>query len=324
MPGREHGLLAAAARLYAGRFGPTEPWSARLPTALRGIRDLPAIEVIAAELDRLGVPEHETQEFILDSLLALKGWAGMIHHLEERPDRAPVEAVPARLEDFLALRLVCDRVAAEWAAGRMGCIRRKGGSNAGGLSSLWTELRDRHPVKRGPGSLARAFLLYQVSQLVGLTARDIRGLSENELIRLEDAVAGFDDIARRRLFHLAYERRHRIEVLDALAVQSAIVGAPASARPLAQLILCIDERCESFRRHFEELGPRYETFGTAGFFAVPMYYRGVDDWHASPLCPIVMRPKHAVIEVPEEAAADRKSTRLNSSHEWISRMPSSA
>jgi uncharacterized protein YbcC (UPF0753/DUF2309 family) len=71
------------------------------------------------------------------------------------------------------------------------------------------------------------------------------------------------------------------------------------------VILCIDERCESFRRHFEELGPRYETFGTAGFFAVPMYYQGVDDWHTSPLCPIVMRPTHTVVEVPEDTAAAR-------------------
>ena len=310
MPGREHGLLVAATRLYSGRFGPTEPWSAMLPSALRAIRGLPAVDVIAAELDRLGVPEKNWQEFIVDSLLALRGWAGMIHHFEERPDRAPVEAVPAKLIDFLALRLVFDRVATEWAALQLGFEPRdfENGERSQGsrpLSSLWTELRDCYPAQRGPGSLARAFLLHQVSQLVGITARDIRGLDENELVRLEQAIAGFDNIARRRLFHLAYERQHRIEVLDALAAQSAFATPPADARPLAQVILCIDERCESFRRHFEELGPRYETFGTAGFFAVPMYYRGVDDWHATPLCPIVMRPKHTVVEVPEEAAAAR-------------------
>jgi uncharacterized protein YbcC (UPF0753/DUF2309 family) len=310
MPGREHGLLVAATRLYAGGFGPTEPWSAALPAALSGIRGLAARDVIAAELDRMGVPTEAWHEFIVDSLLALRGWAGMIHHLEERPDRAPVEAVPARLADFLALRLVCDRVAAEWAARRIGFGRRESGhgegaANGGRLVGLWTELRDRYPARRGPGSLARAFLLHQVSQLVGLTARDIRSLDENELIRLEAAIAGFDDVARRRLFHLAYERRHRIEVLDALAAQAAVAVPPAAGRPLAQVILCIDERCESFRRHFEELGPRFETFGTAGFFAVPMYYQGVDDWHPSPLCPIVMRPKHTVVEVPEEAAVAR-------------------
>jgi len=310
MPGRERGLLEAAARVYSSRLGPTEPWNAALPAALRRVIGRPAVDVIADELDRMGVPADVTEPFITATLLALRGWAGMIRHFEERPDRAPVEPVPARLADFLALRLVLDRVAAEWAADRLAFRNPRAGHGrrraaSGGLPSLWTELRDRYPPRRGPGTLARAFLLQQVAQLVGLTAGDIRSLDENELLRLERAIAAFDGFSRRMLFHLAYERRHRIEVLDSLAAQSRFSAPPADLRPLLQVICCIDERCESFRRHCEELGPRYETFGTAGFFAVPMYYQGIDDWHASPLCPIVMRPRHSVVEVPAEGAAAR-------------------
>jgi len=312
MPGREQGLLEAVAQIYSGRCGPTQPWSARLPAAIRAIQGVPSSEVIETELDRLGVPVSQWGDFITQSLLALRGWAGMIRQFEERPDRAPVEAVPARLIDFLALRLICDRVATEWVSGRLG--RKKpdvGSSNGNGhsdnsathsLAWLWVELRDRYPPVRGPGSLALAFLLHQVSQLVGLSGHDIRALDENELLRLEHAIAAFDGITRRRFFHLAYERRHRIEVLDALASHVPVAAPPSPARPLVQAIFCIDERCESCRRHFEELGPLYETFGTAGFFAVPMYYRGLDDWHASPLCPIVIRPQHTVVEVPEDSA----------------------
>jgi hypothetical protein len=307
MPGRERGLLEAVARIYSGRFGPTEPWSAGLPQALRRIRGVPAVDVIAEELDRLGVPEAEWDEYVTLTSLALRGWAGMIRHLEERPDRAPVEPVPARLIDFVALRLVCDRVAAEWASRHFGFRDNGAGGSAatppdGRLRGLWMELRDRYPPKRGPGSLARAFLLHQVSQLLGLTAHDIRGLDENELIRLEHAIAAFDGFTRRRLFHLAFERRHQIQTLDALASHVRFATPSAATRPLFQAVLCMDERCESFRRHFEELGPGFETFGIAGFFGVPMYYRGVDDWHAAPLCPIVMRPRHTVVELPVDGA----------------------
>ena len=316
MPGREHGLLKAVVPMYSSSFGPTEPWSSGLPRALRDIRGLSAVDVIASELDHLGVPETEWHEFVMRTVLALRGWAGMMNHLEQRPDLAPVIAVPAKLTDFVALRLVCDRVAAEWAARQIGfCVGTLGDDHGprmnGGLSSLWTELRDRYPAQRGAGSLARAFLLHQVSQLVGLRARDIRSLDENELLRFERAIASFDGFSRRRLFHLAYERHHRIETLDALASQVRIAPSGSDARPLFQAILCMDERCESFRRHFEELGPRFETFGTAGFFAVPMYYRGIDDWHASPLCPIVMRPRHTVVEVPDSnAVADHEFHRI--------------
>ena len=311
MPGRERGLLEAVARIYSGRFGPTESWSAGLPAALRGVRGVHAVDVIADELNRLGVPEAEWNEYLTRTALALRGWAGMIRHLEERPDRAPVEPVPARLVDFVALRLVCDRVAVQWASRQLGFKNNGTGPQSGGASSmppavhlhgLWTELRDRYPPRRGPGSLARAFLLHQVSQLLGLTAHDIRALDENELLRLEHAISAFDGFTRRRLFHLAYERRHQIQTLDALASHVRFAMPSAETRPLFQAVLCMDERCESFRRHFEELGPGFETFGTAGFFGVPMYYRGIDDWHAAPLCPIVMRPRHTVVELPEHGA----------------------
>jgi hypothetical protein len=298
MPGRDRGLLTAAARLYALPVGPSEPWSAGLAAALADCEDRPAEDVIAAEMMRVGVPDDRRGEFVRATLLALRGWAGMIRQFEERPDRAPVDAVPARLADFLALRLVLDRVAADWAARRLG-VRPANGAGID-LAAWRGELQDQFPVRRGPGALARAFLLHQVAQLLALHGRDIRGFDENELLRLEHAIAAFDATARRRLFHLAYERRHRITVLDGLAAHVATARPPRPQPPAGQIVLCIDERCESFRRHVEELGFGYETFGTAGFFAVPMYYRGLDDWHASPLCPIVMRPSHTVVEVPEQ------------------------
>jgi len=309
LPGRERGLWPAVAELYAGRLGPREPWNERLPAALRQVRGLSAEACVAGELDRLGVPPEHREEFITQSLLALRGWAGMIRQFEERPDRVPVNAVPARLVDFLAVRLVCDRVATEWAVRRVGLRGPANGAADGTLAWLWWELRDRHPPLHGPGSVCRAFRLHQVAQLVGLCGDDIRALDENELLRLEHAIAGFDAITRRRLFHLAYERRHRVEILDALAAHTAVARPLANEPPAAQWIFCIDERCESFRRHVEELGAAHETFGTAGFFAVPMYYQGLDDWHAAPLCPIVMRPSHTVVEVPRDEAVSRHEFR---------------
>jgi uncharacterized protein YbcC (UPF0753/DUF2309 family) len=309
MPDRQSGLLAAVAELYSGRIGPLPSWCAGLPARLRGIRGQTASDVIRSELAALGVPIDAWPEFISLTLVALRGWAGMVKQFEERPDRAPVEAVPARLADFLALRLVLDRLAVERVASWLGCRHPPALADAGAqLAAFWTELRDRHPPRRGAGSLARAFLLLQVARLVGLSAADIRGLDDNELVEFEVAIAAFDSIARRRIFHLAYERRHGIGVLDGLAAQAMLPAEPRRERPRVQAIFCIDDRCESFRRHLEEFAPDIDTFGTAGFFAVPMYYRGLDDWHAIPLCPLVVRPQHTVTEAP--AAESLASHRL--------------
>ena len=302
MPGRELGLLQAVIGLSAPGAWGAEPWAVPLGGALCAARGRAALDVILAELVRLGIPANRWEEYLTRSLLALRGWAGMMRSLEERPDRAPVVEVPARVVDFLALRLICDRVATSWAAGRLGVSLDDAGDPRQGFAAWWVELQDRYPWLRGQGALARSLLLHQVAQLIGMTPADIRELSENELLELEGEIRNFSPLTRRRLLHAAYERRYRTEILDALELHSLSSDKPPAVRPWLQAVLCMDERCESFRRHLEELGPDVETFGTAGFFAVPMSFRGIDDWHASPLCPIVVRPGHTVEEVPDDGA----------------------
>jgi uncharacterized protein YbcC (UPF0753/DUF2309 family) len=311
MPGRERGLLAAVADLVGSGGGPLEDWARPLPGRLRRIAaacgsGLPpesvALDLIAAELETLGIPRESWPDHVARTLVALRGWAAMVRQFEVRPDRTPVVRLPARLTDFLALRLVLDRSAAEWALRSRGFPIATADITDTGLGAAWAELRDRFPPRRGPGSLARALLLHQVAQLLGLSAADVRDLDDNELLGLEQSIAACDAVVRRRIFHLAYERRHAIEVLDALAAH-----APAAPRPRGptrvQAVLCIDDRCESFRRYLEESDPAIETLGAAGFFSVPMYYRGIDDWHTIPLCPVVVRPGHTVTEAVEDATA---------------------
>ena len=62
------------------------------------------------------------------------------------------------------------------------------------------------------------------------------------------------------------------------------------------------------RRAIEELEPEVETFGAAGFFGVAVNYRGLDDPHGVALCPVVVKPQHAVIERPtsEDEGVDQK------------------
>lgn len=313
MADRSGGLLAAAAEV-ASRFGPAEPWARGLRSrfdeiAARcrvqpGSTDV-ALEVIAEELAALGVADGDRAAVVAASLVALRGWAGMVWQLEQRPDLAPVVRLPARLADFLALRLVFDRAAAAWTAGRLVATAASGASLP--LPAIWTELRDRFPATRGPGTVARAFLLHQLAQLLGLTAGDLRDLDPQDVVALERTIYAFDSFARRRLLHLAYERRFNTTILDALAALPPAAAGPP--RPNGQVVFCIDDRCESLRRHLEETDPAIETFGAAGFFAVPMNYRGLDDWHATPLCPIVVRPGHTVTEEPEAEHLPRHRAR---------------
>ncbi len=108
-------------------------------------------------------------------------------------------------------------------------------------------------------------------------------------------IEAFSGLERRRIFHLAYEERFTNQTLDAIGLHSRQTNGRPEA-PQFQVVCCIDEREESFRRHLEELAPSVETWGAAGFFSVAMYYRGAADAHFTPLCPVVIRPQHWVAE----------------------------
>ncbi len=286
MPGREKGFLAAFRSLYGQGAGPARRWTRGLPALLSAQegRGFSAEETIEWALAELGVAIESRADYLRDTLLSLRGWAGMMHQLEQRPDRAPVVAPPARLVDYLAVQLTLDLVAAKACA-----------LDTLGFDGPLRSLTSRSPVDRAKrdGALAyEAFLLAQLSELPFE-----RFLEPSVAQAWLEAVADFDSTQRRCALHLAYERRHRVEVLDALAIHSRETS-PHSALPAFQAVFCIDDREESTRRHLEELEPAVETFGYAGFFGVAMEYRGLDDIRSRPLCPVVINPVHAIAEVP--------------------------
>ncbi|HZU38824.1 MAG TPA: putative inorganic carbon transporter subunit DabA, partial [Gemmataceae bacterium] len=120
------------------------------------------------------------------------------------------------------------------------------------------------------------------------------------------------------------ERRYRMQALDALAIHARRIRLLSTASscftksdlntetPSAQIICCLDDREESFRRHLEELCPSLETYGAAGFFNVAMDYRGVADAHFVQLCPVTIRPARWVVETvaAEMDELDRDRARL--------------
>ncbi len=130
-----------------------------------------------------------------------------------------------------------------------------------------------------------------------------------------------DDLPRRHLWLLAYERHYREQLFAALAANAA--RRRQYPAPSAQVICCMDDREEGTRRHLEEVAPSIETWGAAGFFGVAMWWQGVDEARPQALCPVVVRPGHWLRELPraESAAlATRRAERRNRRLRWRGRL----
>lgn len=293
MPGRERGLYACFAELYAQPLARlSAPWA---PELVRLVCDDRACErgatsSLRRSLEALEVEHEEWEALLLAEARAMPGWAGICSQLEARPDRVPAHPLPIRLLDYLAVRLLVVRAALGYAAEKFGVARS--------VPALRALIQERARNQDREDTADRAWLLFHAASLLGFAPETLDDLSSAEATRLDTEVRALDSNTRRRLFHLAYERRLRHHFYDALLQHTP---EPAPDKPCFQALFCIDEREESLRRHLEEVEPRVETFGTAGFFGVAMYFRGATDAHPRPLCPVAIQPRHYVGEkVPEE------------------------
>ncbi len=299
MPNREEGLLKASLTLLKQPFCllPRE-----LNTLVRRSEELagPGIsaeETVARALDTLGVPETEWEATIQAELLALGGWAGMISRLEVEPELAPHEMLPSRLMDFLALRLVLTVAAVDALLPGSGAWRT---AKASGEDAFGQRL-------------ASAATLFDAATQVEAPVSRLHAL------RIE--LDAFHDLERRRILHLAYERRHERMILLPLQEHRRTRPGYETEKLSAQVFFCLDEREESIRRHLEEIAPHVETFGVAGFYGVAMNYMGLDDAYGASMCPVVVKPKHAVVERPVQGqwGEHARRARMRKIWAWVMR-----
>ncbi|HEY0634661.1 MAG TPA: DUF2309 domain-containing protein [Gammaproteobacteria bacterium] len=311
-------------------------------------------EAVASELQRLGLPGARWSDYLVRLALELPGWSGMLLWHEQRPGVEPLEPRQVKMVDYLAVRLVVERIYARRLCRRLWRIEaslpmlrwyfrrrrseffvrhalRSGGipehfatlaqhlgeSHAEGAGDYvrwehladrlwhWRELRGRAGEQRTPwGDAWRLFLL---AQHLGLAPPVLRRLTAAELETLVELLA-LDEGRFGYLSLQAYERHYREEVFNALSVNHGRGHwQQRDVRPEAQAAFCMDEREEGIRRHLEELNPRIETLGAAGFFGLPIDWFGLDAEKGIPLCPLNVKPDHQLFET---AAAGQEALKV--------------
>lgn len=291
LPHRASGFLASFCTLFEQFAAGKRRWMRPLADEIRMIRaeGMSASASIETSLQLLGIGIEERVAYLRNTMLALRGWAGMIWQTESSPDRAVRGSPPGTLLEFMAVRLLLDRLAVAYLA-------RETLGFTGPLRTLRGHLRQLTPVSGETSFHQRdAFAVLQLAQLHGWGPQTLAELDRNSWKGLIQEISRFTETERRRVFHQAMERGILKQTLSAVKSRAALPHVSPDS-PQLQVVTCIDAREESFRRHLEELAPDVETFGHAGFFCVPMYYRGVAEARFTALCPVVMRPQHWVVE----------------------------
>ncbi len=198
----------------------------------------------------------------------------------------------------------------EWVAERLSKpaaeqMRRLSNSDQGGNSVAWEELgRQQYGVRldqdTGDYVDSASQSLLRLTRVFSVDPAALESTSASDVRTLLHWLVGFPASQQGPRWLEAFEASHRRQALNDLRVVAARMSSvdhESQSRPLAQIVFCIDVRSEVFRRHIEHRGG-YETLGLAGFFGVPLDYQPFSARHTVTHCPVLLKPKNQVREVP--------------------------
>ncbi len=169
------------------------------------------------------------------------------------------------------------------------------------LISTWEQTRKKQEAE------GQTLIAIHLAQSLGVSIQDVAKSNPDALTSLLDWVEQFPESQHGPIWLEAFESSYikifskqispNLQKLKNSDEQDKHEGKPPESRPLSQAIFCIDVRSECFRRNLEEIGGN-ETFGFAGFFGLPICYQGFSSEQQTDQCPVLLKPKHIVKEIP--------------------------
>ncbi len=146
-----------------------------------------------------------------------------------------------------------------------------------------------------------AWRLFRLAQHLGLSGQEIRQLKPTQMQEIFACVEAMQGETAGFLLLQAYEIHYRNQLFSAVQQnQGRGTWAKRKERPQAQVIFCMDDREEGFRRHLEHINPAIETLGAAAFFGVVMNWNSIESDKPVALCPVVVTPEHEITEIAKQ------------------------
>ena len=213
----------------------------------------------------LKIPFSEIQDYLQAHLLSLPGWGGMMLWRSQNSSE----------ESSLLLNYLAVRISMEWAS-----------------VTPFLPL-----LEKGKGKVQLEPLIAAWAEWGNLPIHAWSQLSPSEMKARLALAYRFDKIVRNRLWLEAWEKTYE-EKLKRMLLSQQKAKEIQSAQ--AQFVFCIDVRSEPFRRQLEKAG-EFETFGTAGFFGLPIETCELGSNHTHHSLPVLFKPQHKVKEFSEDA-----------------------
>lgn len=272
MPHREKGLWHCFCDIYSkGGFLSTK-FLKTLKQIIALVKQYQCSDATAFLIKVLAIPDEHLDDYIFRTLYRYKGWAGTIKALETTVEWVPKHDVKAVFEEAVSIILALELAAIE-------SIRE--------ISTFKIPVYEPEPL----------YDPYFVAAIVNAL-----GIYTSAPFPKE--VAQITDENRQEIWQRAYEDTFYNQFLSAYR-QCAIIEKPQYRPRNYQVLCCIDDREESFRRHLEQIDQGAETLGAAGHFGLDMRFKAAPEKHYRKMCPHpLVKPSVQIYEKavkPEDA-----------------------
>lgn len=278
---REEGFKVALGKhlLDSGVMKPW--WLGKLSRdAIKNYLNLSPEEILLEHVLRNGIAAEDWERYLLQRVLSLKGWGGMMRTFSQRKEMVPLNDASHRdpLAEFLATKIFLDDIARKH------------------INPRQTQTSHPSSVTRREDTLyRRAYHLFRLFQMSHLSLQELRELDEDRR-RIYLVCVNRSRKEQRRIWHNAYEGHLLSHACEAILAHNRLPRLPNTA-PKAQFVFCIDDREESLRRYLEEFNSDIETFGSAGFFGVDAELQH-GTRASAPFCPAGVSPSLKIYEHP--------------------------
>lgn len=275
LPDRKEGFYRAWRRLV--QYDPALHHSQR-----EHLKSCPeeASDALVEALTGLGIPQSNIQDYLEAHLLSLPGWAGMMLWRSQQDKEEHL-----LLADYLAVRL---------------CME-------------WALVKPYLPVAE-PDSEETVELVPLIAAWVhwgGLSIEEWSQLSSPEQKARMLLAYRFDDLLRRRLWLEAWEQTYEARLKE--KILPGRVASNQAESVVAQFVFCMDTRSEPFRRALEGEGS-FATYGTAGFFGMPIETLELGSKRGHSSLPVILQPRRRVKEIASEKEYQTYEQRLHTIH----------
>lgn len=272
MPHREKGLWHCFCDIYSkGGFLSTK-FLKTLKQIIALVKQYQCSDATSFLIKVLAIPDEHLDDYIFRTLYRYKGWAGTIKALETTVEWVPKHDVKAVFEEAVSIILALELAAIE-------SIRE--------ISTFKIPVYEPEPL----------YDPYFVAAIVNAL-----GIYTSAPFPKE--VAQITDENRQEIWQRAYEDTFYNQFLSAYR-QCAIIEKPQYRPRNYQVLCCIDDREESFRRHLEQIDQGAETLGAAGHFGLDMRFKAAPEKHYRKMCPHpLVKPSVQIYEKavkPEDA-----------------------